>query len=266
MAFCSPCRAVLLISTFSFALPAADHYDLLVEGAVDFELGPLLDSLQSKHQIQIGSWTYWTGRIGSKSVVVARTEQGPINAAASTAFAVDRFHPAAIVNQGTSGAHNPDLQVFDIVLGASTTDFSGYRSAHKDSGAGIDVTQWTPMPHRLRVGGGDLTTFTSFPGDPALLAAARNTPYAKGKLRAGTIGSAYSFNRQIDFARWVRKTFGTDSEDMESTYAAGVAAGMRIPFLAVRIISNSEYNHPTLEPVSGTYCAQFVVDLIRSLK
>jgi adenosylhomocysteine nucleosidase len=252
-----------LFAVLAPAIPAAERYDLLIEGAVDFELGPLLDSLQSKHQVQIGSWTYWTGRIGTKSVVVARTGQGPINAAASTAFAIDKFHPAAIVDQGTAGAHNPGFQVFDIVLGAATTDFSGYRSDHKDAGAGIDVNQWIPMPHQLRIGGGENKTFPTFAGDPALLAAARNTSYDKGRLRVGTIGSAYSFNRQIDFARWARKTFGTDSEDMESAYAAGVAAGMQIPFLAIRIISNSEYNHPALERVSGTWCAQFVVDLIR---
>jgi adenosylhomocysteine nucleosidase len=251
-----------LFAFFPFALPAAQHYDFLIEGAVDFELGPLLDSLQSKHEVQIGGWTYWTGRIGTKSVVVARTGQGPINAAASTAFAIDRFHPTSIVDQGTAGAHNPEFQVFDIVLGASAADFSGYHSDHKDAGAGIDVTQWIPMPHQLRIGG-ENKTFPSFPGDLVLLAAARNTPYDKGTLRVGTVGSAYSFNRQIDFARWARKTFGTDSEDMESAYAAGVAAGMQIPFLAIRIISNSEFNHPTLERISGTYCAQFVVDLIK---
>ena len=82
----------------------------------------------------------------------------------------------------------------------------------------------------------------------------------------GNIGSAYSFNRQIDFARWARRTFGTDSEDMESAYVAGVATGMQIPFLAIRIISNSEYTHPTFEPAAGSLCAQFVLDLIRSLK
>src|SRR5207302_9341531 len=108
--------------------------------------------------------------------------------------------------------------------------------------------------------------FKSFPGDAVLLAVAREASYARGKLRVGNIGSAYAFNRQIDFARWARKTYGTDSEDMESAYAGGVAAGMRIPFLAIRIISNSEYNHPKFEPVSGTYCAQFVVDLIRLMK
>jgi adenosylhomocysteine nucleosidase len=261
-------RLFALIIFFAGASPifSADRYDLLVEGAVDFEIAPLLDALQGKQQVQIGSWTYWTGRIGAKSVVIARTEQGPINAAASTAFAIDHFHPAAIVDEGTAGAHNPDYDVFDIVLGANTTDFSGYKSDHKDAGAGIDVSQWKPMPHELRIGGREAKSFTAFPGDRALLAAARNVVYEKGKLRVGNIGSAYSFNRQIDFALWARQTWGTDSEDMESAYAAGVAAGMQIPFLAIRIISNSEYTHPKFERVAGTYCAQFVVDLIRAMK
>ncbi len=256
----------VVLSRGLFALSAADRYDFLVEGAVDFEIAPLLDALQGKQQVQIGSWTYWTGRIGAKSVVIARTEQGPINAAAATAFAIDRFHPAAIIDQGTAGAHNPDYGVFDIVLGAKTTDFSGYKSDHKDAGAGIDVTRWTPMPHELRIGGRETKSFAAFPGDAALLAAARGAAYDKGKLQVGNIGSAYAFDRQLDFIRWVRRTFGTDSEDMESAYAAGVAAGTGIPFLAIRIISNSEYNHPKFERAAGTYCAEFVTRLIRTMK
>jgi nucleoside phosphorylase len=53
---------------------------------------------------------------------------------------------------------------------------------------------------------------------------------------------------------------------MESAHAAGVTAGMQIPFLAIRIISNSEYTYPKSERVAGTYCAQFVVGLIRAMK
>ena len=239
------------------ALSAADRYDLMIEGAVDFEISPLLDALQGKQQIQLGAWTYWTGRIGSKSVVIARTDQGPINAAASTAFGIDRFHPAAIINQGTAGAHNPNYHVFDIVLGAKTTDFSASEA---------DLGRSTPKPHELRIGGHELISFTAFPGDPALLAASRNTPYDKGKLQVGNIGSAYAFDRQADFIGWIRQTYGTDSEDMESAFAAGVAAGMQIPFLAIRIISNSELNHPKFERGAGADCAQFVVRLVRSMK
>ncbi|HTA41405.1 MAG TPA: 5'-methylthioadenosine/S-adenosylhomocysteine nucleosidase [Bryobacteraceae bacterium] len=252
-------RLLALFALFATAsgLLAADRYDLMIEGAVDFEIAPLLDALQGRQQIQLGSWTYWTGRIGSKSVVIARTEQGPINAAASTAFGIDRFHPAAIIDQGTAGAHNPDYDVFDIVLGAKVTDFSASKS---------DLARSPPAPHELRLGGHQLKSFTGFEGDAALLATARNTPYDKGKVQIGNIGSAYAFDRQIDFIRWVRQTYGTDSEDMESAYAAGVAAGMQIPFLAIRIISNSQLNHPKFEREAGTYCAQFVLRLVRSMK
>jgi nucleoside phosphorylase len=52
---------------------------------------------------------------------------------------------------------------------------------------------------------------------------------------------------------------------MESAFSAGVAAGMRTPFLAIRIISDSEWSHPTMEKIAGEYCAQFVLDFIRAL-
>ena len=82
----------------------------------------------------------------------------------------------------------------------------------------------------------------------------------------GTLGSAYEFNREVDRIAWLRKTYGTDSEDMESAYVAGVAAGMGIPFLAIRMVSDSEYTHPKYEEIAGQYCAEFVRDFIRAMK
>jgi nucleoside phosphorylase len=55
------------------------------------------------------------------------------------------------------------------------------------------------------------------------------------------------------------------SEDMESAFAAGTAAGFKTPFLAVRIISDSEFHAPDFQAVAGEYCAAFVVDLIRKM-
>ena len=42
------------------------------------------------------------------------------NTAAATAVAIEKFNPIAIINQGTSGGHDPSLNVFDIVLGKRT--------------------------------------------------------------------------------------------------------------------------------------------------
>ncbi len=51
---------------------------------------------------------------------------------------------------------------------------------------------------------------------------------------------------------------------MESAYAAGVAAGMSTRFVAIRMISDTEWGHPRLEQSAGEYCARFVLDLVSS--
>ena len=170
--------AVLLL--FS-SLCGAQKVDLLVQGAVDGELQPLLAALRNKKEIHIAAWTFWTGRIGAKSVVISRTEMGPINAAAATALGIEKFHPAAIINQGTAGAHNPLLMLWDIVVGERTTDYSAFKSAHRDKGAGIDPAQWAPLTHKLRLDNRTLTDFRSFPGDAKLMASALPVPYTRGK-------------------------------------------------------------------------------------
>jgi adenosylhomocysteine nucleosidase len=240
--------------------------DVLVQAAIEPELRPLLAALEDAKEVRIGAWTFWTGKItgknGTKSVVVSRTEVGPINAAAATALGIQAFQPAVIINQGTADASNPELRLWDIVLGERTTDYSAFLAQHGDAGTGTNPARWTPLPHSLRLEK-ELVKFSSFSGDPGLMEAALKVKYDRGRVRKGNLGSAYQFNRELDRIQWLRKTYGIDSEDMESAYSAGVATGMKVRFLAIRIISDSEWNHPKFEVSTSEVCAQFVVELIR---
>ncbi|MFN0112606.1 MAG: 5'-methylthioadenosine/S-adenosylhomocysteine nucleosidase [Blastocatellia bacterium] len=263
-------RAVVLAVLFSLAAhaqpKATDAVDVLVQGAMDSELQPLIAALENKEQIQIAAWTFWRGKIGSKRVVVSRTEIGTVNAIAATTLAIATFKPKLIMNQGTAGAHDPDLKVFDIVVGEATVDFGAFRSAHADAGAGVSQSRWEPISHRLRVDGKERVAFKNFPGDEETMKTALETPYKRGRLVKGVIGSAFEFNKEIDRLVWIRKTFGSSSEDMESAYAAGTAVGFSTRFLAIRIISNSEFYAPTFQEIAGEHCAAFVVDVIKKLK
>lgn len=246
--------------------PADDVVDVVVQGALDSELQPLIAALEQKEQIQIAAWTFWRGKIGAKRVVVSRTEVGTINAVAATTLAITTFKPKLIINQGTAGANDPELKVFDIVIGEATVDYGAFRSAHADAGAGIDQSRWTPIPHRLRLDGKERVMFKNFPGDADAMKIALDTPYKRGRLVKGIVGSSFEFNKEIDRLLWVRKTFGASSEDMESAFAAGTAIGFGTRFLAIRIISDSEFHSPKLEEIAGEYCAAFVVDVIKKLK
>lgn len=239
--------------------------DIVVQGALDWELQPLLAALEDKREIQIAAWTFWRGKIGGKSVVVSRTEVGPINAVAATTLAITTFRPKLIINQGTAGANDPELKVYDIVVGEATVDYGAFRSEHADAGQGVSQSRWQPMAHQLRIDGKERVPFKSFPGDEAAMKVALKTKYERGRVRRGVVGSAFEYNREIDRLLWVRKNYETDSEDMESAFAAGAAVGFKTPFLAVRIISDSEFYAPELQRVAGEYCAAFVVDLIKNL-
>lgn len=256
---------VVLLSVVATALGAETRFDLVLQGAIDSELEPFLKVLQHKREIRIGAWTFWTGHIGKKSVVISRTEQGPINAAASTTIAIERFHPRAIINQGTAGAHNRKLKLYDVVVGEFTTDYSGIRTDHADEGKGTSLSRWRIKPHLLRVDNHAVTEFFRFPSAPHLVDAALQIQNPHGRVFRANIGSAYQFHREVDTIAWFHKVFGTDSEDMESAYAAGVATGYGTPFVAIRMISDLEWDHPQFEKIAGQYCAEFVLKFVQSL-
>lgn len=255
---------LLRIAIFSFAALACSAAtrpaDVMVEGSGDWELQPLLQALEQKHEVKLDAWTYWTGHIGKLSVVIARTGEGPVNAAAATVLGIGHFHPKLIINQGTAGGHDPNLHLYDIVVGEKTVDCSAFMSDRAEPGEGTDPKRWHPLYPKV-----DGIEYKGFSGDPKLIAAALATPYTRGRVVKGIIGSGFQYNRELDQIAWLRKTYGTDSEDWESAYAAGVAVGMHVRFVAIRILSDTEWSHPHLERDAGTFCATFVVDLLRHL-
>ena len=185
---------------------------------------------------------------------------------AATTLAIIHFRPRLIINQGTAGAIDPDLKIFDIIAGDATVDYGAFHSAPAKAGEGVQLSRWSPMPHRLRLDGRGRVAFERFSGDEEMLKAALATKYAHGRVLKGVIGSAFEFNREIDRLLWVRKTYGARSEDMESAFAAGAAVGFKTRFLAIRIISDSEFYAPQVQGSAGEYCAAFVLDVIKQLK
>jgi adenosylhomocysteine nucleosidase len=79
------------------------------------------------------------------------------------------------------------------------------------------------------------------------------------------VGSADQWNREIDKLLWAHDALGIDSEDMESAAVHQVAHIAGVPFLAVRIISNTEHHDEAFRPELGSTCAAFVVEVVKAL-
>lgn len=257
------CLLALLL--FSMAMrPFEGQRPLAVQGALDSELQPLLEAIGRPPVKPIGPWSFWEGTIGSRPVVVSRTEVGLVNAAVATTLLIQHYSPEVIVNQGTAGAANPELKINDIVVGRASVPYGAFRSERRLKGQGVDLQSWQPLPMRLRQGE-ERVAFNRFLSDPDLVELARQTTYDRGRVVVGVVGSADQYNREIDKLLWARELYGIDSEDMESAAVAQVAQALGVKFLPVRIISDSEFLGGDLYPETGALCARFVVDLLRRL-
>ena len=243
---------------------------VVVQGAMDVEIRKLARALDNATEEKIQAWTFWSGTLDGYPVVASKTLKGMSNAAAATSLAVERFHPIAIINQGTAGGHVPDLHVFDIVLGADSLNLGSFRTGYRARGRGSDVAEWIPLDLIRSEGSAmqdpNASSMRRYHADEGLLAAARHArdAYQRGRVVEGVIGSSDVWNSEIDRIQRFHDTFGTTVEEMETASAAQIAGLNQIPFLGVRVVSNNITNGETYDTKVGEACQDFVRDVVRA--
>lgn len=266
MSFFKLCLTTIM-TFFSVAL-WAQNAPILVQGAMDMETDRLVAALDNKQEVTIGSWTFWRGDIDNYPVIVSRTEIGLANASAATTVAIERFKPRLIINQGTSGGHDPKLFRGDIVIGESSFNMGAYQVELTAKGEGIHPTKWKNFDVTMRLReNGALVTHNAFFADKALVekAIALSTQYQHGNVVKGIIGSADEWNREIDRINWFHQTYNTSVEEMETSAAALVAQAYNVPFIGIRILSNTDLHGQDFDPQTAAHCQLFVLDYMKHL-
>jgi len=242
---------------------------VVVQGAMDVEIRKLAGLLEHPTEQSVSGWTFWIGAVDGYPVVVSKTLKGMENAAAATALAAERYHPAAIINQGTAGGHAPDLQVFDIVLGVDSVNIGSFKTGYRGRGRGTDLAEWAPLDLMRSEGSAgqdpNARVMRRFQGDGGLLAAARGArdQYRKGRVVEGVIGSSEVWNSELDRIARLHDSFGTTVEEMETASAAQIAGLFQIPFLGIRVVSNNVTNGGAYDGTTGEACQEYVYAVVK---
>ncbi len=242
---------------------------IMIQGPMPIEAEKFAEKLENVKEEQSGDFVFYIGTLDNYPVIVAKTGKGMENTAAATAIAIEKYNPIAIINQGTSGGHDPDLNVFDIVLGKRTTNLGALKTGDKGEGEGIDPTTWKPMDLMASEGsaGEDPNAEKArfYEGDKELLAAANavKDKYTKGKIVEGTIGSADVWNNEVDRIKWFHTKYGTSVEEMEGAAAAQIAKAYDVPFLGIRVLSNNKVNGGQYNPDTATACQEYVYEVVK---
>lgn len=237
---------------------------IILEGAMDIETSYMIAALKNPRALYVGPYYCVSGTYKGFHVVVLRTEQEAANAGAATALAIEKFHPCAIINQGTSGGHDPELHIYDIVLGKSTQSISAWMSTYSKAGEGVDYRAIEMQGvYSYDQVSGRFTEKASYPCDESLLKAANNVKntYKEGNIVEGVISTGDEWNNQIDRMLFLHELTGSSCEEMESNAAAQICTNYGIPFIAIRILSNAIENHEEYDPATGEACQKYVLNV-----
>jgi len=242
---------------------------VLVQGAMDVEVNKLAAMLENTTEQKLQAWTFWRGTLNGYPVVISKTLKGMANAAAATALASERYHPVAIINQGTAGGHQPALHVYDIVLGAEAVNLGSFKTGYRARGGGSSFVDWIPLDLMRSEGSAgqdpNARAMRRFRGDEGLLTAARHVRarYLEGHVVEGVIGSSEIWNSEIDRIQHFHDQFGTSAEEMETASAAQIAGLFQIPFLGIRVVSNNITNGGAYDAGTGEACQEYVFEVVK---
>lgn len=240
---------------------------ILVQGAMDIETEYLIKALSNPVKEQIASWTFWKGEIGNKTVIVSRTEIGITNASAATTIGIMKYSPNLIINQGTSSGHDPKLHTGDIVLAEKVINIGAVRTERKEYGIPADDKDgiFFEDVQRIRDSKGNTVDYPYFSSEKKIIDIAKKIDYKNGKIVVGTIGTADQWNRELERIKFIHERYNTSAEEMETVAAAQVAKAFNIPFMGVRILSNTDIHNEDFNPQTAIWCQEYTIELIKKL-
>ena len=181
------------------------------------ELDLLLPLLMDSEESRMSGFEFHRGKIGRHDVMVMQCGIGKVNAAMGSLMLVNHFAPNFVINSGVAGGADKSVNVMDVVAGAQV--------AYHDVWCG-------PESEVGRVQGLPLY----FEGASQLL----DLLPERDDIHKGLICSGDQFIDKMDDVKRIKGNFPDAlAVDMESGAIAQVCYLTKVPFLALRVISDS---------------------------
>lgn len=224
-------------------------------GAMEEEVELLRGEIELPERVQIANSEFTTGTYNGQQVVLLKSGIGKVNAAMSTSILLQHFKPDMIINTGSAGGFDSNLEVGAIVISDEVR--------HHDVDVtvfGYEMGQVPQLP-------------AAFPADEKLIDLAIKAvqeigehPYAVGLIATGD-----SFMNDPARVELVRGYFpDMKASEMEAAAVAQVCFQFGVPFVVVRALSDiagkeSSVSFDEFLPVAAKHSTQIVLNMVKNL-
>ena len=192
--------------------------------AMQEEMEEIEKIMTEKESQKIYELNFIKGKINKTELVLVEAGVGKVNAARTTQMLIDNFEVEAIINVGSAGSANDELDIGDIVIGKKLVqhDFDITAFGHPKgfiSNIGECIESDNKLIEKMK------QTISNF----------KNKEF---KIKVGTIASGDIFCTEIKMKEKIRNKFEADAIEMEGAAIAQVCKLDNIPFLVIRSISD----------------------------
>ena len=192
--------------------------------AMEEEMKEIKNIIQEIKEEKIYELTFIKGKINDKDIVLVEAGVGKVNAARVTQILIDNFDIQAIINVGSAGSANDELDIGDIVIGQKIVQHD------------FDITAFGhPKGYISNVG-------QYVESDAQLIKKMEQTinklDQKEFKIKIGTIASGDIFCTELQMKNKIRTKFNADAIEMEGASIAQVCKLDNIPFIIIRSISD----------------------------
>lgn len=194
--------------------------------AENAEMMAIKEIMNDIEEETIYNLVFTLGNIENKECVLVECGVGKVNAARTTQILIDKYSVDYLINVGSAGGVNKELNILDIVIGDKLVqydfDISGAGNYEKGEICGIGKF---------------------FESDGRLVELSKqiieNMEGRDFNIVVGAIGSADLFCTDQNLGAKTREEFGVECVEMEGAAIAQVCMLDSIPFLVIRGVSDS---------------------------
>ena len=187
---------------------------LALLGAFSQEIAGLRRQMAIDDVVASPACRIYHGKLRGKPCVLVQTGIGKERAEKATSFVLERYPVTALISLGFAGALTPDLTIGDVVVCSTVHRASGFEK--------------------------DEARAEAYAADANLLALASSGP---GDRRTRFfLGTSVTVPRLVSSSQRkqeLSREFDAQIVDMESYWIAGVALTRRVPFIAIRSVSDT---------------------------
>lgn len=192
-------------------------------GAMDEEVAVIKQWMTDVTETSVAGCEFYSGKLDGKSVVLLKSGIGKVNAAVSTTLLMASFDPSVVINIGSAGGFDAELEVGDVIISDAVV--------HHDvdvTAFGYQIGQLPQLP-------------ATFKADDALIEIAKQAVSKVGQVKAkvGLVGTGDVFMCEAERVAKVRQQFPElKAVEMEAAAVAQVCHKFAVPFVVVRSLSD----------------------------